>query len=297
MSIDAPNPRVAPRRHSRLRRAIFRSVEQTTAFCGGRALYRATSLAPGRLRVRDERVEVRGLPDGLHGFTIAHLSDLHGGPFLRRGDLAHVVAAVNARRPDVVVITGDFITHAWDDALPLLDDLAALRPSHGTFAVFGNHDYRGRQEGRIVAAGLERGIRFLRNECARIEARGVALVGLEDLEEARAVDVAAARANVRPGDVEILLSHNPFLFRDAETTAMLTQARCPVVLSGHTHGAQIDLPFFRRLGPPHVGTRARFGGTTLIVSRGLGVIGFPLRIRAPAEVVIVRLDRAGRASA
>ena len=61
--------------------------------------------------------------------TIAHLSDLHGGSFMASGDLEHVVDAVNARRPSLVVFTGDFITHDWTDALPLLDDCARLAPT------------------------------------------------------------------------------------------------------------------------------------------------------------------------
>lgn len=288
MPPEQNSPRVPPRRHSALRLATFRAIERCASWCGGRRAYKRLALSPGRFAVRQERVAVEGLPESLEGFTIAHLSDLHGGSFLAHRDLEHVVAAVNARAPDVVVFTGDFITHHWTDALPLVDDCANLRARHGVFAIFGNHDYRGREEGRIAEAFAARGLRFLRNECVRLVVGGaaVALVGIEDLEEARELDVEAARASLRPGDVEIVLCHNPSGAR------VLARATCAAILSGHTHGSQIDLPYLRTLGPKHPGLRVQLGSTALIVSRGLGVVGFPLRLFAPAEVVFVTLSRA-----
>jgi len=232
---------------------------------------------------------VPGLPDELEGFRIAHLSDLHGGPFLRGGDLAGVVSVVNAGAPDLCAITGDFVTRTWTEALELMPDLARLRAKHGVFAVFGNHDYHGRCEARIAAACAEAGVEVLRNENRRLGSRAGALVvsGLEDLEEARRVDVAAARAGIGPADVEVLLCHNP------GRAAELARPGCAAILSGHTHGRQIDLPFLRGWGPAHPGGRVEHGTTALIVSSGLGVIGFPLRIGVPAEVVWIVLERGG----
>ncbi|MFN0242657.1 MAG: metallophosphoesterase [Planctomycetota bacterium] len=281
-------PRATPRRFSPLRLAFFRSVEHVSASLGGRAFYRWWHLRTGRFRMREETIAVRGLPREWHGYTIAQLSDFHGGSFVRAGDLRDVVASVNRIQPDLCVLTGDFVTHRWDESLGVLADCAGLRARDGVFGVFGNHDYRGRLEGRIADAYSARGIRMLRNEGVRIR-RGdasLALVGLEDLEEARAIDPDAARAGLSDCDVEILLCHNPSAAR------ALAHERCAVILSGHTHGGQIDLPLLRRLGPPHPGARVRLGATTLVVSRGLGVVGFPLRVGSPAEVVVVRLVRA-----
>lgn len=318
----APDARVAPRRHSRLRLWTFRAFEWVAASLGGRAWYARAVLGPGRFLLREEQVFVRDLPRALEGFTLAQLSDLHGGSFLARGGLRHVVDAVNARRPDVIVITGDFVTHAWHEALPLVDDCARLAAPHGVWAVFGNHDYKGREEGRIAAAFEAVGVRFLRNagvrferkstgdrgddhdddggdahDAARLESddavhagsRAVGLTGVEDLEEGRVIDPAAARRSLRPGDVEVLLCHNP------TGGAALARPQCAVILSGHTHGTQIDAPFLRNLGPKHPGLRVQLGDTALIVSRGLGVVGVPLRWRSRAEVVIVTLRRAPHA--
>lgn len=281
--------RVAPRRHARLRRAFVGVVEHGAAMLGGRAFYRRAHLSKRALVARDEDVTIASLPRELDGLVIAHLSDLHGGPFLAKGGLADVVELVRARAPDLAVVTGDWITRTWSDALPLLDDLARIEARLGTFAVFGNHDYRGRLEGKIADAARERSIRFLRNEGVRVEARGeraLVLVGLEDFEEARDVDLARARTALRDGDVEVVLAHNPLAAR------RIARKGCALVLSGHSHGSQVDWPFLRRLGPVHPGLRVELGATTVIVSRGLGVVGAPFRAGAPAEVVFVRLRRA-----
>jgi len=277
--------RVPARRHGRIRRALSWVAEHSFVAVGGRWLYRTQHLAPGRFVERFETVRVPGLDPGLEGLTIAQLSDLHAGAFLGAGDLSAVVEAVARRCPDMVVITGDMIAHQWKESLTVLDDLARLESPLGTFAVFGNHDYRGRNEGRIAEAYAERGIRFLRNECERFELGGgvLALVGIEDLEEAKDVDLDRARGPVQPGDVEIVLCHNP---RGASAIA---GAGCTAILSGHTHGTQVDLPLLRRLGPQHPGLRLELGPTTLIVSRGLGVVAVPLRVGVPAEVVYLQL--------
>jgi len=274
------------RRFSAPRRAFGRTVEAVAVALGGRRLYRRRHLSRGRFLLREERLVVRGLPPGLHGFTVVQWSDLHPGPFLREGDLADVVEATNALEPDLIALTGDVITHHWADAGLVAADLGRLRATHGVLGVFGNHDYKGRREGDIAALLGAHGVRFLRDRVERIDTgRGVlAVVGLEDLEEARRLDPTGARAAVEPGDVELVLCHNPLAAAD------LAREGCVAVLSGHTHGTQVDLPWLRASGPAHPGTRLRLGPTTLIVSRGLGVVVVPLRVGAPSEIVVVRLE-------
>ncbi|MFT4538744.1 MAG: putative MPP superfamily phosphohydrolase [Planctomycetota bacterium] len=278
--------RVRARRFSRFRLAVFRGVEQLCRALGGRHWYRLRFLARGRFLMRHEELEVQGLPAALDGFTLAQLSDLHAGPFMRRGDLSAVVEAVNARDVDLIAMTGDFVTHEWSEALFVLDDLAKLRSRHGSFAVFGNHDYKHRQEHRIEAAYRAQGIRFLRNAHAviRVGDAQLAVTGLEDLEEGKHVDIDAARRGIHDM-LEICLCHNP------AGAPALARNGCRVILSGHTHGGQVDLPWLRTLGPKHPGLRIELGATTLLVSRGLGVVGLPLRFGAPPEVLLVTLRR------
>jgi len=277
---------VVPRRFSSTRLALFRGVERLCRALGGRRFYRWSALR--RMRAREEEVPIRGLPADLDGVVIAHVSDLHAGPFLGAGDLAPLVALLGARRPDVVAVTGDLCVHAVDEAFPILDELCAYDAPLGTYVVFGNHDYKHRREGELAQRLVARGARVLRNEGARVQVGEavLAVTGVEDLEEGKVVDVEAARADLAPGDVEVLLCHNP---RGGPAFA---RPGCAAILSGHSHGGQLDLPLLRRLGPPHPGLRVELGPSTLLVSRGLGVLGVPLRVRAPAEVVFVRLVRA-----
>jgi predicted MPP superfamily phosphohydrolase len=210
--------RVAPRRFSPARIAFFRAVERCAARFGGRAYYRRRYLTPGRLHVRHEDVDVPAGASALDGFRIAALSDFHAGSFLTAEDLTHVLAEVRRADPHVVCLLGDYVVHSIEEARALVPALAQLRAPFGVFAVFGNHDYRGRREHELVAWLAPHGVRFLRNGAVRIRvasgAPGVpdahlALVGIEDAEEGKVVDVAGARAGVESGDVEVALSHNP----------------------------------------------------------------------------------------
>jgi uncharacterized protein len=299
--MDEPGPwstqgssvRLKLRRQPRWKLALSWCVEVGCSLLGGRRFYRSRNLLPGRFLIRHECIEVDDLPKGLEGFRIAHLSDLHAGRFIREGDLSAVVEAINQEGVDLHVLTGDYITHDVADAFQLTEDLGRLRSRHGGYAVLGNHDYRGRQEGRIVERFGEVGVHFLRNGAVRIE-RGdgtLALTGVEDLEEGKVIDVDGARAQLEEGDVEVLLCHNP------RGGKLLARRGCAAVLSGHTHGGQIVLPGLRRLvgssAPRHPGERVQCGPTTLIVNRGLGVVAVPFRYKAPAEVVIVTLSRGG----
>ncbi len=285
---DSTALRQQPRRFSSARLRLVRALEVSARVLGGRRFYRWRHLASGRFLLREESLAIPGLPAGLEGLTCVQLSDLHAGPFLQAGDLSEVIEAANACEPHLVLITGDPITHEWRDALLILPELARLRAQLGVLAVFGNHDYRGRQEGRIAESYAEAGVTFLRNQSRRFEVQGcgVVVVGLEDLEEGKLVDLESARSGVRSGDVELVLCHNP------QAADRLARSDCAAVFCGHTHGGQLDLPLMRGNGPAHPGTRVQLGRTRVLVNRGLGTIGLPVRIGVPTEILVARLRRA-----
>jgi len=274
---------IEPRRHSGARIAFFAAVERVAAVLGGRRLYRRRALSAARLVTRTERVDAPGLTASRGRVRIVHVSDLHAGSFVGPGDLDDVVARIDALEPDLVAFTGDFISNRVEDLGRVAEDLARITAPLGVFAVFGNHDYRGRREHEIAAAIP--GWTFLRNACEVVEtARGarVGLAGIEDVEEGRHADVGAALGpELERAHVRIALTHGP---RGAPPFAA---AGFDLVLAGHTHGGQVDLPLLRRLGPAHPGLRVQMGATTLLVTRGLGPIGLPLRVGAPAEVVCI----------
>lgn len=273
----------APRRFSGFRLGAFDLAERTAALLGGRRLYHRWFLREPRLVVRHEVVVDPSLPPGLTPLRILHLSDLHGGPFVGEGALDHVERIAARLAPDLVCWTGDMVVHGADNLRPLLPALRRIEAPLGTYAVFGNHDYKRRREGEM-AAWLP-AWRFLRNGHVDLDARGVRLRigGVEDLEEGRAVDFDLAAGDAREVDLLVGLSHSPLGAPD------LAARGARVVLSGHSHGTQVDLPWLRTLGPAHPGLRVALGEATLIVSRGLGPIGIPLRVGAPAEVVLVEV--------
>jgi hypothetical protein len=274
-----------PRRHRWPRRALFRTVETAARLAGGRRFYRSVFLTSPRLRERREDVAVvAGLPEELLHCTIAHLSDFHGGPFLRSRDLLPLVERVNALEPDVIALTGDFMTHRTEEGIELIGAFAGLRARRGIFAVFGNHDYRRRREGEMAEAMARLGIVTLRNAHAMVMPQ-LAIAGIEDMEEGKVSDLDAALDGVPPGAVRLLLSHHPGALASASERGV------SLVLSGHTHGGQVNLPILRRLGPPHPGDRIERGSTTLLVNHGIGAIGVPFRWKAPAEIVVARLVR------
>ncbi len=265
----------------------------------------------GRFDVRHVRVPIPGLPAGLDGMTIAHVSDLHIGRLIDAELLEPVVAAVTRLACDLVVVTGDTVDRSNDYLPPCIDAFRRMRAPLGLYACLGNHD-------RIDdAAVFVRSLRaadihgqgprtLLTDESVVIERGGEAFVlggvdyGRGD-ERHRAL-VAKAFAAAPPRLPRILLAHHPHVFDAA------APAGVDLTLAGHTHGGQIVL--FRRdeeavLDPD---TIARSGetlapgallfryleglyerrGRFLFVSRGAGN-WWPLRINCPAEVTRLTL--------
>ncbi|MCA9002708.1 MAG: metallophosphoesterase, partial [Planctomycetes bacterium] len=191
------SPAQVPRRHSALRLGIFGLCKRLAQWAGGRAFYRGWFLNPKRIVLRREWVCAPDLPAELEGLTILHLSDLHAGPFLGAGDLSGCLEVLGDRVPDLLAITGDFITDSHADALDLIPDLGRFPHRLGAFAVFGNHDYRGRKQA-VLAEHLERqGIRVLEDSGARVGDLPLWIGGLSDLEETPAPDPSAARRGRR----------------------------------------------------------------------------------------------------
>ena len=219
---------------------------------------------------------------------VVHLSDLHWGnsevSVLRRA-----VAEARSYRPDLVVITGDFVDHASEGPAGLADLLAPLEGR--AYAVWGDHDYR--FDLAEVAAELGRvGIRMLVNESVRLDC-GLFLAGLDDLEEGRP-DYRAALAGLP--ERGLLLCHNPLVFQHLDDALPVT------ILAGHTHGAQICIPFpwpslvcSLHLGVPTVAGWFRRGLLELYVSRGIGTAGprgLNRRVKCPPEVAFFELTPA-----
>ena len=252
-----------------------------------------------RRRVKRERagarlVEVEVLsgrvPPALDGVRIGHLSDLHVRTGVRPRRLEAAVATLNALRPDLVALTGDYLCLSTRPLPRLTRALRALEVP--VLATLGNHDHWA--GARAVVRALEAAsVRVLVNASVEVDVRGAPLsvVGLDDAVTGHH-DPDRAFQGVGPG--AIVLSHDP------KSARLLGAHRPALVLSGHTHGGQVYLrrvtPFLAaRVGLPFLAGLFDVDGAHLYVSRGLGA-ALPVRFNAPPEVTVLTLRAAALGS-
>jgi predicted MPP superfamily phosphohydrolase len=259
----------------------------------GAVAWRALWQEPRSSRVRERELTLERWPAALDGLRVALVSDLHAGaPHVGEERIERVVAAVNARRPDLVLLLGDYIdpeVRFGSAVAPaaVAERLAALRAPLGVVAVLGNHDWHNDGPG-MRAALRAAGIPVLEN--AALRAGELWVAGVEDTRY-RNPDVEKALRAVPDGAPVILLSHDPDLFPRVPDRVALT-------VSGHLHGGQVGLPLVRRpFIPSRYGERYARGhvvedGRQLYVTTGFGTTGWPVRLLAPPEVVILRLTGA-----
>jgi predicted MPP superfamily phosphohydrolase len=260
----------------------------------GALAYRAVWAEPRGLELPEHELALDRWPPRLDGLRVALVSDLHaGGPHVREGRLVRIVQAVHRAGPDLIVLLGDYVdTHVTGSRRihprVVARHLAELHAPDGVVAVLGNHDWL--HEGRLMGDALRAaGLTLLENEAVELAARGGPLwvAGVADVTE-RDPHVGRALADVPHDAPVLLLSHNPDVFPYVPDRVALT-------LSGHTHGAQVDIPGLRRLViPSRHGTRYQGGhvvehGRQLFVSRGIGSSGHPIRLWAPPEVPVLTL--------
>jgi predicted MPP superfamily phosphohydrolase len=244
-----------------------------------------------RARVVEIEVPLRDLPEALHGFSIAQISDVHVSATIRRTYVEKIVDAVNALKPDMIALTGDFVDGAVKELAPHTAPLQRLYAPHGAFFVTGNHEYYSGVTA-WTAEFRRLGLRVLLNEHAVIEHKGAPLVvagvtdfGAHHFDPTQRSDPHAALAGA-PGNAaaRILLAHQP---RSAEAAA---KAGFDLQLSGHTHGGQFwPWTFFVRFHQPFTAGLHRLNQLWVYVSRGTGYWGIPNRFGAPSEITRLRL--------
>ena len=257
---------------------------------------------PHWLEIVARDLPIIGLPRDLDGKTLAQVSDLHVGPRVSDDYIMHSLDRLSRLTPDVVVVTGDFLTYRAERGDAQYAQLASVlahlpRGRLATVGVLGNHDY-GRQwrdqavAARVVAAAEHAGVRVLRNGVHTVN--GLDLIGVDDLWSGGA-DTRMALA-ARQSAAAIALCHNP----DG-----LDQLPWPDyhgwVLAGHTHGGQCKPPF---LPPPllpvqnhrYISGEVRVDATrTLYISRGVGYL-IRARFNVRPEITVFTLRRRDGAS-
>jgi predicted MPP superfamily phosphohydrolase len=242
--------------------------------------------------VETHTLKLRGLGEAWRGARVVQLTDLHLEPFTTEADVVRAVNLAKSLEPDLVVITGDFITKEHNPASHLAEILSDLRPPLGTYGCLGNHDHW--HNPKFVQDAMEaRQIGILRNEGTLLTRHGqrLFLAGV-DSAWSGAPNLTKAMASARVGDPLILLAHEP----DFALNSMPT-GRVGAQLSGHTHGGQVRCPGFSPPFLPMLGKRFAegsyaVGDGTLYVSRGIGCIGMPLRFACVPEVTLHVLEPA-----
>lgn len=263
----------------------------------------------GRRRFQVEHFDlpVQGLSSALSHLSIVQLTDIHVGPFMPEEELAAYVETVNRLQPDVIALTGDFVSSGIEEVPPCVNTLAGLRARYGVFACLGNHDAYARAENELTRLFADRSIHVLRNQATVIPVGDTKLniLGIDDLRHGASPNLSYAlkAGQEDPCEVRLLLSHRPEIFPEAAAKGM------DIVLSGHYHGGQVKLApdpkglsiarlitpypegFFRLSGRSNPASSSR-KDTTLFVSRGIGITGLPIRVNCPPQIAHLTLKRA-----
>lgn len=296
--VQSPLAQVSPSRREFLR--LAGGAAAAAPFVVG-----AYGVVAGRLELETTHpvIPLARLPPSLHGFRIAQLSDIHIGPFMSEQDIRRVAGQINALRPDLIVLTGDFVI--WDPSTQTaaVAALSGLKAPFGIYGCLGNHELYTDTERSITRLFRQTGVTMLRQAAATISVPALGglgapaqlqLLGVDYIPRGRRSWESYVRASVpgvgdyvRPDLVNILLAHNPNCFERA------AQLGLDLTISGHTHGGQIAL-LSPELSPARLITRFvaghyRQGMSQLYVNRGLGTIALPMRICAPPEVTLFEL--------
>lgn len=232
-------------------------------------------------------VSLLRLPESAAGMRIAHLTDLHRSRLTSDVRLRAAVDLANEAEPDIIVLTGDYVTRNKTDIKPCAEILAGLRAKTGIFAVLGNHDYSA-DAGEVERALGRVGIQLLLNRSETLK-NGLHIVGLDE-DRVERTDVAAAFEGIDNDELTITLAHNPALIEQVSD-------RNTLVLSGHTHGGQLQLPWVTSWAIRKIGAKHYHSGwysldkAKLYVNRGLGQVGVPFRFRSRPEVALFNLKQ------
>ena len=259
----------------------------------------STLVEPNRPRVVRKDLSLQRWPARLDGFTIVVLSDFHYDPHFSIHPLHASIGMVNDLRPDLVVLTGDFVTSptiggdpekAASAAEPCARLLRQLYSRHGLWAVMGNHDYHTDPE-RVTDALQAEGIRCLVNQSVAIERDGARfwLAGVNDVLH-QAADLPETLSHVPSDEPTVLLAHEP------DYADVVARHPVDLQLSGHSHGGQVRLPWLGPLYLPDLARKYvwglyRVGNLTLYTNPGLGTIMLPVRWNCPPEITLLTLRR------
>lgn len=238
------------------------------------------------IEISRHTVRLRNLPPAFEGLRAVHLTDIHHSRYVSFNAVYRMVALANRQRPDIVFLTGDYVTWSRKYIEPMGQALRHLSARLGVYAVLGNHDLRVDAEA-VTWTLRNAGIEVLRNESSRLDSQGHSLwlAGVDEYSYGQS-DVSKALQGLPENAPKILLAHNP------EIISAAAEHQVDFVAAGHTHGGQVKLPGLKSLnsitqpGQEFLEGFVSAGRTQMYISRGLGKVVVPLRIKCPAEIPV-----------
>jgi hypothetical protein len=265
----------------------------------------------GRFNFKKEEISIniRGLHPDLNGLKIVHISDLHLSSFYRHSEkLSDIMEQISEIEPDLLINTGDFVTIGWREFAGYDTILKAAKGKYGSFAVLGNHDC-GTYHPYYTEADRDNNILLMTNlisasgytvlnddsEVIEIGRAKVSLTGIVTkgrFPDIISGDLTKAIQGSDSADLKILLAHDPNYWEKD----VVGKTDIDLTLSGHTHGMQFGIVTKKVAWSPVKYYYPRWNGLyreadqSLVVSRGMGVLGFPIRIGMPPDIVIITLN-------
>lgn len=243
--------------------------------------------------INEVEIPISNLPPAFHGFTITLIADVHSGMFMTKSEMSGYAQAINELKSDLIAIPGDMVNRHVLEAHPFAEAFSDLSAPFGVYGSLGNHDfYAGADE---VSKVIEQtGIHLLRNDRAEITKDGqrIYLLGVDDVGRPHRAEemFESVTRGANAGTPRILLCHRPYFFEQAAAQNI------DLILSGHTHGGQVVFASLGRtyitpamVASPYVWGLYKMNGAKMYVTRGLGVVGLPIRINCPPEIARITL--------
>ncbi len=241
------------------------------------------------------------IPASFIGKKVIFVSDIHCNRYFTPDDVAELVEKINERKPDIIILGGDYILKDSTYTKPFFNEIKNLKSTYGVYSVLGNHDHW--EDARLIQKGLtDCGFNICDNQSYWIKegSDSIKIGGVGDFWEDKQL-IENTTGDVNPSDFCILISHNP------DYLELLEGNRVDLMLSGHTHGGQITFfglfapamprTEFRRqdLGYLNTDQKYRYGWKSkddmrLYVTSGIGVGGIPFRFFAAPEIVEITLS-------
>lgn len=255
----------------------------------------ARFIEPNRLNINYESLSSELIGKNDENIKIVQFSDIHLSDYFNINDLKKVVKNINAQNPDIVIFTGDLIDHYNNysykgDIDKIWEALGEIKAPLGKYAVYGNHDYGGGAE-RVYKKIMEKSnFILLVNDNVKLEQGNINIIGLDDAIFG-SIDVDKVVKSIDDNYYNIIISHEP------DIVEKYLEYSIDLFLAGHSHGGQVNIPFFStNILPPlaekYVSGIYKFENdreTIMYVNVGIGTSQVPLRFMAVPEIAVFNL--------